>query len=239
MSRPDHVRLRRRGKRGSAGCPRPIHPAASAAVRSRHGFGAPARQGGFGGLRALVGAQRPKPGSCKAFCGPPSRCRDPQHSSKRGWTGRPGDRARAANPNRRCALRVQTGVEVLLGVHVLACFGLVDLDGLIVVDVLRGRGAGGGALTRGRFERTALGGRIVTVRPLDRALELGQRRRLRSRFDRAESQAPVHSHTCRAQLPLAILADDDVHLAGALGIGVVVVVSVEHQHTVRIRLDLA
>ena len=45
-----------------------------------------------------------------------------------------------------------TGVEVLLGVRVLACFGLVDLDGLIVVEVLRGRGAGGGALTRGRLE---------------------------------------------------------------------------------------
>ena len=69
-----------------------------------------------------------------------------------GWTGRPGDRARAANPNRRCALHVQTDLEVLLGVHVLADRCFVGVDGLIVVDVLRGIGAGGGALMRGRFE---------------------------------------------------------------------------------------
>ena len=56
----------------------------------------------------------------------------------------------ATNPILGGDLRVQTGLEVLLGVHVLAGFGFVDLDGLIVVDVLRGIGAGGGALTRGR-----------------------------------------------------------------------------------------
>ena len=34
-------------------------------------------------------------------------------------------------------------------------------------------------------------------------------------------------------------ADDDVHLAGALGVGVVVVVAVEHQYAVGVGFDLA
>ena len=134
--------------------------------------------GDSGALAGLFDDPHTNPGSCKARCGPASRCRDPQHPVKHG--GGSVARAtlpRATDPIFGADLRVQTGVEVLLGVRVLACFGLVDLDGLIVVDVLRGIGAGGGALTRGRLERTALGGRIVTVRPLDRALELGQRRR--------------------------------------------------------------
>ena len=175
MPRPDHRRLRRRGKRGSAGCPRPIPPGRLCRFALSSRLRRPLYRAVLGVLRGLIGAQQPKPGSRKAFCGPPSRCRNSQHSSKRGWTGRPGDRARAANPNRRCALRFQAGLEVLLGVHVLACLGLVGVDGLIVVDVGRGRGGGLGALTRARVVGGALGGRIVTVRAFDRALELGQR----------------------------------------------------------------
>ena len=47
---------------------------------------------------------------------------------KRGWVAR-ATLPRATNPIFGADLRVQTGVKVLLGIRVLACFGLVDLDG--------------------------------------------------------------------------------------------------------------